>query len=87
MQIDFDEETIFEGSTMLCYAALDGRRIVCRAGMDVVTELDNRAVESGDYIGKEAVAKNLRPYFTRKIENDSFDDEDRNSVTLLVHSW
>jgi hypothetical protein len=38
------------------------RSIVCQAGIDVVAELDDRAVQSGKHIGKEAVAKNLRPY-------------------------
>jgi hypothetical protein len=85
MTVDFDDEVGFEGSTMLCYATVDGRRIVCRAGIDVVTELDDRAVQSDKPIGKEAVAKSLRPYFARKIENNSFDDEDRSSVTLAIH--
>jgi hypothetical protein len=85
MKVAFDDEINFEGSTMLCYAAVDGRRVVCRAGMDVVAELDDRAEQSGKHIGKEAVAKNLRPYFARKIENGAFDDEERNSVTLAVH--
>ena len=85
MTIDFDDDVGFEGSTMLCHATVDGRRVVCRAGMDIVTELDARAVQSGKPIGKEAVAKNLRPYFARKIENESFDDEDRSSVTLAIH--
>ena len=85
MKIDFDGEVGFEGSTMLCYAAVDGRRVVCRAGMDVVAELDDRAAQSGKHVGKEAVAKNLHPYFARKIENESYDDEDHSSVTLAVH--
>ena len=85
MKIDFDDEVGFEGSTMLCHAVVDGRRVVCRAGIDVVAELDDRAVQSGKHIGKEAVAKNLRPYFARKIENGSFDEKDCNTVTLAVH--
>jgi hypothetical protein len=83
MKIDFEDEMGFEGSTMLCHAVVDGRRIICRAGIDVVAELDDRAARSGKHIGKEAVAKNLRQYFSRKIENKSFDDEERNR--LLVH--
>ena len=85
MKIDFDDEMGFEGSTMLCYATVDGRRIICRAGIDVVAELDDRAAQSGKHIGKEAVAKTLRPYFSHKIEKESFDDGERNSVTLLIH--
>jgi hypothetical protein len=85
MQIDFDDEVGFEGSTLLCYAAVDGRQVVCRAGMDVVAELDDRAVQSGAHIGKEEVAKSLRPYFARKIENGSFDNHEGTSVTLAVH--
>jgi len=85
MKIDFDDEVGFEGSTMLCYAAVDGRGVVCRAGMDVVAELDDRAAQSGKHVGKEAVAKYLRPYFARKIENESYDDGNRGSVTLAVH--
>jgi hypothetical protein len=85
MKIDFDDEMSFEGSTMLCHATADGRRIICKAGIDVVAELDDRAAQSGKPIGKEAVAKNLRPFFSRKIENESYDDEDRNTVTLQVH--
>ena len=57
---------------------MQGRHRCCR-------ELDNRAAQSGKHIGKEAVAKNLRPFFSRKIENGSYDDEDRNIVTLQVH--
>lgn len=85
MKIEFDEGADFKGSTMLSYAKVDGRRVECRAGMEVVTELDDRAEESGGKKGKEAIARSLRSYFARKIENGSYDDEDRNSVTLLVH--
>jgi hypothetical protein len=85
MKIHFDDEMSFEGSTMLCHATADGRRIICKAGIDVVAELDDRASQSGKPMGKEAVAKNLRPFFSRKIENGSYDDEDRNTVTLQVH--
>jgi hypothetical protein len=53
--------------------------------MEVVTELDDRAEESGIKTGKAAIARSLRPCFVRKIENSSYDDENRSSVTLLVH--
>jgi hypothetical protein len=85
MLIEFDEESDLKGSTLVTFAIVDGRRVECRAGMEVVTELDDRMRESGVKIGKNAIARSLRPYFNRKIQNDSFDDEERISVTLLVH--
>jgi hypothetical protein len=85
MLIEFDEEADLEGSTLRTFATVDQRRVECRAGMEVITELDDRAAQSGTKTGKNAIARSLRPYFKRKIENGSFDNEDQNSVTLLVH--
>lgn len=85
MLIEFDEEADLEGSVLRTFATVDQRRVECRAGMEVVTELDDRATQSGVKMGKNAIARSLRPYFKRKIDNGSFDNEDRNSVTLLVH--
>jgi hypothetical protein len=85
MLIEFDEEADLEGSTLRSFATVDGRRVECRAGMEVVTELDDRAEQSGIKMGKNAIARSLRPYFKRKIDNDAFDDEERSVVTLQLH--
>jgi hypothetical protein len=87
MQIDFDEEATSQGSLLHIYATVDGKRVDCRAGMDTITELDDHAEQSGRKIGKDraSVARALQPYFKRKIENGSFDDEERTSITLLVN--
>jgi hypothetical protein len=87
MQVKFDEEATSEGSLLHIHATVDGKGVECRAGMEVVTELDDRAEQSGIKTGKDknSVAIALRPYFKRKIENGSFDDEERTSVTLLAH--
>jgi hypothetical protein len=87
MQIKFDDEATSQGSLLHIYATVDGRRVECRAGIDTITELGDHADQSGTRIGKDkaSVSRALQPYFKRKIENGSFDDEERTNVTLLVH--
>jgi hypothetical protein len=87
MEIVFGEETTMQGSTLRTHAIVDGREIECKADMEVITEFDEQAKKSGISVGKDmaAIANSLRPFFVRKIENGSFDDESRTSVTLLAH--
>jgi hypothetical protein len=87
MEIVFGEETTMQGSTLRTRAIVDGKEVDCKADMEVITELDDLATKAGIPMGKDiaAIANSLRPFFVRKIENGSFDDEDRTSVTLQVH--
>ena len=87
MEIVFSEKTTMQGSTLRTGAIVDGREVECKADMEVITELDEHAKKEGVPIGKDlaAIANSLRPFFVRKIENGSFDDDNRNSVTLHVH--
>jgi hypothetical protein len=87
MEIVFGEATTMQGSTLRTRAIVDGREVDCKADMEIITELDDLATKAGVPIGKDvaAIANSLRPFFVRKIENGSFDNEDRTSVTLQVH--
>ena len=87
MEIVFGEKTTMHGSTLTTHATLDGREVECKADMEVITEFDEQAKKAGISVAKDmsAIANSLRPFFVRKIENGSFDDEDRTSVTLQVH--
>jgi hypothetical protein len=71
MQIHFDEEATSQGSLLHIYATVNGKRVECRAGMEIITELDDHAEQSGMRVGKDkaSVARALQPYFKRKIEN------------------
>jgi hypothetical protein len=59
----------------------------CKADMEVITEFDEQAKKAGISVVKDmaAITNSLRPFFVRKIENGSFGDENRTSVTLQVH--
>ena len=87
MMIIFGEGTTMQGATLRTHAIVDGRDVECKADMEVIAELDEQAKNAGVPIGKNiaAIANSLRPFFVRKIENGSFDDADRASVTLQVH--
>jgi hypothetical protein len=87
MEIVFGEETTMQGSTLRTHAIVGGREVECKADMEVITELDDLANKAGIPIGKDiaAIASSLRPFFVRKIENGSFDDEEQTSVTLHTH--
>jgi hypothetical protein len=87
MEIVFGEKTTMQGSTLRTHAIVDGSEVECKADMEVITELDEQAKKAGIAVGNDmtAIANSLRPLFVRKIENGSFDDEDRTSVTLQVH--
>src|SRR5579872_3492544 len=87
MEIVFGAKTTMQGSALLTLAIVDGRNVTCKADMEVIAELDEQAKIAGVPIGKDlaAIARSLRPFFVRKIENGSFDSENRESVTLHVH--
>lgn len=63
------------------------KEVECKADMEVITEFDEQAKKAGISVAKDmaAIANSLRPFFVRKIENSSFDDDSRTSVTLQVH--
>jgi hypothetical protein len=87
MEIVFGEETKMQGSTLRTHAIVDGRQVECKADMEVIAEFDEQAKKAGISVVKDmsAITNSLRPFFVRKIENGSFDDENRISVTLQVH--
>lgn len=87
MEIVFGERTTMQGSTLRTVAIVDGKEVECKADMEVITEFDEQAKKAGISVAKDmaAIANSLRPFFVRKIENSSFDDDSRTSVTLQVH--
>jgi hypothetical protein len=84
MTIQFDEEDVAVlAGTFRIFAYYQGRPITCYAGLEVIADADQTAIESGIKLkDKFATAKFLQAFFATRIEADDFDDDAKTIVTL-----
>ena len=52
----FGKETTREGCTLRTCGIVDGRRVECKADMELIIELDERAEKAGGALGKDKSA-------------------------------
>jgi hypothetical protein len=84
MTIQFDEEDVaVQAGTFRMFAFYQDRPITCYAGLEVIADADQAAVESGiELKDKFETAKFLQAFFVKRIEADAFDDDAKTIVTL-----
>ena len=84
MTIQFDEVNVTVQAGSICmFAYYQSRLITLYAGLDVIPDADQAAMESGiELESTGATAKFLQPFFAKRIEDGAFDDDAKSAVTL-----